>query len=63
MKEVASILGVGYWENRQRLRELVADETGNLVTGETEDREMFNATIDYWKRKEIQKRVLQFVWQ
>ena len=63
LKEVASILGVGYWENCQKLKELVADETGNLVSGETEDREIFNAPIDYWKRKEIQKRVLQFIWR
>ena len=50
-------------ERYQRLKELIADETGNLVSGETEDREIFNAPIDYWKRKEIQRRVLQFIWQ
>ena len=63
IREIAGILAIGYDFNEERLKELAADEFGNMIdTRRVIDRCIFHYPVDEGRRKEIQRRILKFAW-
>lgn len=63
IRPMASILGIHPEENLRKLQNLMADEVGNIVSSKIFDGKYFGVSIEPVKRKEIQRMILQLIWQ
>lgn len=62
LKRISDILMVNSQSNDKMLKELIADEVGNLISGDQVDRQLFSKRIDERKREGIQRKILHFIW-